>query len=126
MSTALNLESDWVKIGPDEVAGYAELAQDFNPIHLDPKFAAGTPFGRPIVHGTRTLAELWPHLERLGDGPLAGASVAFRFVKPVFVGDRVKVRLGPPEDSARVPFQIVRGDETVAIEGTIAMEGESR
>ena len=33
------------------VIAFAEITGDKNPIHLDPEFAAKTPFGRPIVHG---------------------------------------------------------------------------
>ena len=43
---------------PETVAAYAELTHDFNPIHLDPAFAATTSFGRPIVHGTWSLNAL--------------------------------------------------------------------
>lgn len=30
---------------------YAELSGDFNPLHVDPKYARTTPFGRTIAHG---------------------------------------------------------------------------
>ncbi|WP_281706055.1 MaoC/PaaZ C-terminal domain-containing protein, partial [Aeromonas taiwanensis] len=39
------------RFGPAEVAAFAGLSEDFNPLHLDPDFAATTVFERPIVHG---------------------------------------------------------------------------
>ncbi len=38
---------------------YAELTGDFNPIHVDPEFAATTPFGGVIAHGTMSLNLIW-------------------------------------------------------------------
>ena len=34
---------------------YAELTGDFNPIHVDPSYAAKTPFGRTVAHGPLVL-----------------------------------------------------------------------
>ena len=70
------------------VAGFAALAGDDNPVHLDAAFAKGTRFGAPIVHGM-LAASLW--------GTLLGASLpgcvyvsqAIAFKAPVFVGETV-------------------------------------
>jgi acyl dehydratase len=35
---------------------YAEASGDFNPIHLDPKFASGSQFGSTIAHGMMVAA----------------------------------------------------------------------
>jgi acyl dehydratase len=37
------------------VERYAELSGDFNPIHVDPSYAAKTPFGRTVAHGPLVL-----------------------------------------------------------------------
>lgn len=34
-----------------DVQKFAEVSGDFNPIHLDEQYAAGTPFKQPIIHG---------------------------------------------------------------------------
>jgi acyl dehydratase len=34
-----------------QVQKFAEVTGDHNPVHLDEKYAAGTPFKRPIMHG---------------------------------------------------------------------------
>ncbi len=40
-----------VTIGPEQVRAFAEVSGDWNPLHTDPAYAAGTQFGRPILHG---------------------------------------------------------------------------
>jgi 3-hydroxybutyryl-CoA dehydratase len=37
------------------VERYAELSGDFNPIHVDPSYAAKTPLGRTVAHGPIVL-----------------------------------------------------------------------
>lgn len=39
-----------------DIQTFAELTGDFNPIHVDPEYAATTPFGRTIAHGILTLS----------------------------------------------------------------------
>ena len=34
---------------------YAELSGDFNPLHVDPSYAAKTPIGRTVAHGPLVL-----------------------------------------------------------------------
>ncbi len=93
--------------GEAEVAAYAALTADFNPIHLDAAFAADTPFGRPIVHGTLFLALAWELLA----GDETAAEVRFR--RPVFVGEPVRaVREGDT-------FRIEKGSGETAVEGRI-------
>ena len=44
------------RVTQEQLARYAEASGDYNPLHLDPAFAAGTPYGRPIAHGMLVLA----------------------------------------------------------------------
>ena len=70
------------------VIAFAEITGDKNPIHLDPEFAAKTPFGRPIVHGflsasvfSKVFGMLFP-----GQGTIY-LSQEMSFRAPVFAGD---------------------------------------
>lgn len=75
---------------PEDVARFADLVGDHNPVHLDAAFAAQTPFGRPIAHGMLVASLLSGLLGEELPGPgsiYLGQSL--RFEAPVFVGDTV-------------------------------------
>jgi 3-hydroxybutyryl-CoA dehydratase len=77
-----------LNVQPDAIRAYAELTDDFNPIHLDPVFAAGTPMGGVIAHGTMSICLLWQSLYRtFGAAAFEGLDLDVRFVKPVRVGE---------------------------------------
>lgn len=75
---------------PEVVLAYGELTDDLNPIHIDPVFAAGTPLGGCIAHGTMSICLLWQSLFRtFGDTPSHRLDLDVRFVKPVRVGETI-------------------------------------
>lgn len=69
-----------------DVALFAGVTGDFNPFHIDDKFAAQTKFGRRIVPGLLT-ASLATHI----GGMLAflASEMHFRYHQPVFIGETV-------------------------------------
>lgn len=74
----------------DSVATFAELSGDYNPLHFDEEFAAGTPFGRLVVQGGLTTGLL--HALVAMDMPGPGTvflSQNWKFTAPVFVGDTI-------------------------------------
>ncbi|HEX6989513.1 MAG TPA: MaoC family dehydratase [Bacillota bacterium] len=74
----------------EDVAAFAALTGDDNPLHLDAEFARGTPFGRPVVHGLLTLSMIGALLGTRLPGPGAiYVEQQVRFRRPVYVGDRV-------------------------------------
>jgi acyl dehydratase len=113
-----------------DVQGFAELSGDRNPMHLDPGFAAQTPFGRPVAHGVLGLAVATGLLSALGltrDTLLALAGVSWNFRRPVYPGDtvRMRVRVASRRESSRPD----RGLVTLAAEllnqrGEVVQEGE--
>ncbi len=76
------------------IRDYAEITGDYNPIHLDPEFAAKTPMGGVIAHGTLSMNLIWRHIElNHGRSALQGAQLDIKFVAPVRVGDTLTVNV---------------------------------
>jgi acyl dehydratase len=72
------------------IRAYAEITGDFNPIHIDPEFAARTPMGGIIAHGMLSLNLVWQAVrETLGPEAAVGAALEIRFMKPVRENDAI-------------------------------------
>jgi 3-hydroxybutyryl-CoA dehydratase len=79
-----------------DIVSFAALSGDWTPLHTDEVAAAAGPFGARIAHGALTLAiSTGLEFSLLGD---AANVLAFygmdrvRFVKPVFIGDTLRLR----------------------------------
>jgi 3-hydroxybutyryl-CoA dehydratase len=67
-------------LSQEKIDRYARASGDFNPIHVDPAFAAQTPFGGTIAHGMLLLAYLSEMLTAAyGRAWLAGGRLKIRF-----------------------------------------------
>lgn len=87
-----------------DVVSFAYLTGDFNRIHTDAEYAKTTPFGQRIAHGlcVMSIASGLVVLTGVMDSTvLAFREVTeWRFSKPVFIGDTVRVRLEVVETKA--------------------------
>jgi len=75
-----------------EITGFAELSGDTNPIHVDPKFAANTPFGKTIVHGIYSSSLFSRMLGSTVHGSVY-VGQTLRFLKPIFTDNTVKAKI---------------------------------
>lgn len=90
MDATTALVSVSLKVDRTAIRRYAEITDDFNPIHVDPEFAATTPMGGIIAHGMLSLALVWQALRAThGADAAEGARLDVRFVKPVREDDVV-------------------------------------
>jgi acyl dehydratase len=76
-----------------DIARFAAVSGDDNPVHLDADYAAYTLFKRPVVHGmlvgslfSQLLGKHWP-----GPGSIY-LSQTLKFLKPVFPGELLVAR----------------------------------
>ncbi len=77
-------------LSQEKIGRYAEASSDFNPIHVDPAFAAQTPFGGTIAHGMLLLAYLSEMLTAaFGLAWLSGGRMKVRFRGAARPGDTV-------------------------------------
>lgn len=125
MTMARTLEPVTLQVDMPAILAYAEITGDFNPLHVDPVFAAATPMGGVIAHGTLSMNLVWQSLARsFGPQALAGSRLELRFARPVRAGDTVQA--GGTE-SAEAPgrFEVwVRNQDGVAvIEGIATVPG---
>ena len=75
------------------IVAYAEASGDFNPIHLDPEFAAVSHFGRRVAHGMMIAASVSELMAgTFGPEWARSGRMKLRFRAPVFPGDRIETR----------------------------------
>ena len=83
--------SEWREITADDVADFAELTGDHDPLHSDA--GASSPFGEPVAHGLLGLSVL----AGLSSGRPRASTLAligiadWQFEAPIFFGDTVRV-----------------------------------
>jgi acyl dehydratase len=112
---------------------FARITGDAHPIHYDADYAATTRFGKPLAHGLLVAAysalgatEL---SKRQHECMVAMLETSFRYLKPVFAGDRLTSRFEvtevsrkPGKDTGIIRYRVTltnqRGE--VVVEGTHA------
>lgn len=106
-----------------EVEAYATITGDRNPLHFDEAFAAGTKFGRRVVHGGLTAGILNALVAEDLPGPgTVFMSQELKYLAPVYVGDTIKGQVSVLELHATKPVtklaaRVWRSDGTLVLEG---------
>lgn len=84
-------------IGLADIATFAGLSGDYNPIHTDAEFARDSQFGQRIAHGLLGMSVVTGLITRLGlfeAGTVALLGIEeWRFKGPVFDGDTIRVEV---------------------------------
>jgi acyl dehydratase len=91
---------DWLEVSQDRINAFADVTEDHQFIHVDPKLAAElSPWGTTIAHGFLTLSllvklsESIPQPAERLDGIVMGVNYGFdkvRFISPVKVGSKIR------------------------------------
>jgi 3-hydroxybutyryl-CoA dehydratase len=111
-------------VGEKDIAAFAELSGDFNPVHMDAEFAATTRFGERIAHGMLSATFISAVLgEELPGHGAVYMNQSLRFRRPVKIGDAVTARVqitAIDAEKARVTFETV-----CLVDGKPVIEGEA-
>lgn len=116
--------SDWLKIDQQRINLFAEATGDFQFIHVDPDKAAKTTFGCTIAHGFLTLSLIPKLMEDILVLPEGLKMVvnygldSVRFIQPVKVGSKVRLKVDLGEVTEKKPGQwLLKATATLEIEG---------
>lgn len=110
-----------------DVADFAAITGDNNPLHLDEEYAATTVFKKPIIHGflggaifSRILGTLFP-----GEGTIY-LSQSLQFKRPMFTGIAYKAIITVKEVDLNKNAAVM---ETVVVDvasGKVLISGEAQ
>lgn len=116
--------SEWLTIDQERINLFAEATGDFQFIHVDPIKAANTPFGSTIAHGFLTLSLIPKLMENILVLPEGLKMVvnygldSVRFIQPVKVNSRVRLKVDLSEATEKKPGQwLLKATTTLEIEG---------
>jgi acyl dehydratase len=114
-------------VQPGDIAGFVGAVGDYNPVHSDAAYAAGTPFKEPIAPGIYTagLVSAVIGTELPGPGAIY-LSQSLKFIKPVKAADTITARVEVVEvvrERNRLRLQTVctnqRGEEVLVGEAWV-------
>ena len=103
------------------IDAYAGASGDHNPIHVDPAFAASTPFAGTIAHGMLVLALIGEMMfAAFGERWLTSGKLKVRFKAPTRPGDTVTASaelLKHADEVAEFAVQCATAAGGIVIEG---------
>lgn len=115
--------SRWIDVSQARINAFADLTEDWQPIHLDPEAGRTAGFGGTVAHGFLTLSMLsamsYDVLPKIED-ERASINYGFdrvRFIAPVSGGARIRSHFILADAKPRGEGWMVRLDVTVEIEG---------
>ncbi len=114
----------------DDVALFAKISRDYNPVHFDARFARARHFSAPICHGLLTASLLTEIGGQIG---WLASYMNLRFKGPVYVGETITcnwvITSIDPKGRARASVTITKEDGATVMEaeiGGIVPGGEAR
>ena len=115
-----------------DIHRYAEASGDFNPVHVDPEFAAASPFGSTVAHGMMVISMVSQTMTAaFGDAWVETGKLKVRFRAPVRPGDTIasygRVTSVRPENGAKrvgcsVAVQRRDGEDAVTGQASVVLK----
>ena len=113
-------------ISESDIYNFAGITGDFNPIHINQKYAEGSRFGKRIAHGM-LCAGLFSTIFAMklpGEGAIY-ISQDLQFTAPVFIGDTIEATAAVVEklEKGKIKFDCVavNQDGTAVIKGAAVL-----
>ena len=92
LNTDSNLTELRRLVTQEQINAYAEASGDYNPLHIDPEFAAKTELGGTVAHGMLILAYLSEFMtQNFGENWVNSGSLNARFKGAAYPGDTILV-----------------------------------
>ena len=106
-----------------DIANFAGVSGDFNPLHVDAEHARKGIFGERVAHGIFTLSLVSATLSKF-PGDVVYLSQNAKFVKPVKVGDTIKAVSRVKEKGEKGGLKL--DTNCYNQKGEVVMEGEAQ
>jgi len=101
------VESVGRTITETDIVNFAGISGDWNLIHTDAEYSATQMFGQRVAHGLLILSIASGQAVRLGfmeDTILAFRGLEWKFQRPVFIGDTIRLRVTIEEKEEMRPM----------------------
>lgn len=110
-------------ISEEDVRHFAGISGDDNPLHLDETYAAGSRFGKRVVHGILVASLISGVIgtKLPGKGTIY-LSQSLKFLKPVFIGDTIRAeveitKLDTERRRIALETRVIRSDGACVLAG---------
>lgn len=114
------------KIQAKDIADFAKLTGDVNPLHVDSNFALKYGYQSPVVHGMLSASFISTLIGTLLPGPGSlWIGLTLEFVSPVFDGETITIE-GKVKQKSIVNRVIVLETRVINSKGEIIIRGESK
>jgi 3-hydroxybutyryl-CoA dehydratase len=111
-------------IAESDIALFAEVSGDFNPVHLSQEYAEKTLFGGRIAHGLIAVGLLSAAMAKL-PGLSILLSLSVKFLKPVRIGDTVTA-IVEVIDTRQDKGIVTLKNTCINQNGEVVVEGEAK
>lgn len=111
-------------MSPDMVKAFAEISEDFNPVHLDENYASKSRYKKQIIHGLMATSLF----SGLFGTKLPGEGCVYKsqnilFKRAIYIGDTVTARVEVTD--VDIKKKILSFRTRCLVKGKIMIDGES-